>query len=159
MFFFYVKSLSVRFLLESKKKIKMFEKSSKKRSMNLKTYSATPLDRTREKSLIAAKNRTNHSYSLYASPFKGSNFFAGIPLTYSRTITEWWDMRIQDTCVRKRYRARCILFFRERKVSFISEHASEQVSISRITTRAFRRNFFADAIRRESRRRKGTDTV
>lgn len=42
----------------------------------------------------------------------------------------------------KRRRARCILFFRERKVSFISAHASEQVSISGITPRVFPRNFF-----------------
>jgi len=42
----------------------------------------------------------------------------------------------------KRHRARRILFFRERKVSFISAHASERVSISEITSRVLPRNFF-----------------
>lgn len=48
----------------------------------------------------------------------------------------------------KRHRAWCILFFRERKVSFISAHASEQVSISEITPSIS--TFFVDAIRRIS---------
>lgn len=86
----------------------------------------------------ANNNRVSSKFARCIIVWKKREFFAKILYIFV-TIREnvIRNMQIREMRVHKRHRARCILFFCERKVSFISEHTSEQVSISKITPRVF----------------------